>query len=115
MTKSIVITYQEGDESFLMTFFKRFGIQTNAFKNVSTDNVNVPQDVADDMDMESVQDLGKRLNKEHEELGFLPPRQNIDLSQLRGGFKNKMTNEEIDFLTKSWRNEWEQDLNNLPI
>lgn len=43
------------------------------------------------------------------ELSFIPPRENIKLSTLMGAYKNKMTNDEIDSLTKSWRNEWNRD------
>ena len=44
-----------------------------------------------------------------DEFGFIPPRQKIDLRALRGAFKHKMTIEEIDSLTKSWRDEWDRD------
>jgi uncharacterized protein YodC (DUF2158 family) len=45
MTKSIIITYQEADESFLMTFFKRFGIKTDVYQETE----GVPQRVADEI------------------------------------------------------------------
>lgn len=109
MTKSIVITYQEADESFLMTFFKKFGIITNPFKNIE-DSVVSPQPVAEVVVVEeSIDDLVKRLNQEHEDMGILPPRKKIDLTKLFGTFNNKMTVDEIDSLTKSWRNEWDRD------
>lgn len=41
---------------------------------------------------------------------FVPPRKRIKLSTLMGAYKHKMTNDEIDSLTKSWRNEWNQDI-----
>ncbi len=44
-----------------------------------------------------------------DESGFVPPRQKIDLRTLIGAYKNKMTIEEIDSLTKSWRDEWGRD------
>jgi nitrogenase molybdenum-iron protein alpha/beta subunit len=49
MTKSIVITYQEADESFLMTFFKRFGIKTKAVIHEVDHEDGVPQRVADEI------------------------------------------------------------------
>jgi hypothetical protein len=50
------------------------------------------------------------LRPELEEVeAIIPARKKIDLTQLFGAFKNKMTIEEIDTLTKSWRNEWERD------
>ncbi len=36
MTKSIIITYDESDESFLMTLFNRFKIKTKPAENVTT-------------------------------------------------------------------------------
>ncbi len=107
MTKSIIITYQEADESFLMTFFKKLGVQTNPFKNTQGEGVSLP--LAEGSAVENTADLLKRLNQEHEEMGILPPRKKIDLTKLIGAFDNKMTIEEIDSLTKSWRNEWERD------
>jgi uncharacterized protein YeeX (DUF496 family) len=38
-----------------------------------------------------------------------PARKKIDLSQLIGAFNHKMSIEDIDTLTKSWRDEWERD------
>lgn len=35
MTKSIIITYDESDESFLMTLFKRFKIKTQPTENIT--------------------------------------------------------------------------------
>lgn len=107
MTKSIIITYQEADESFLMTFFKKLDVQTNPFKNAQGEGVSQPK--AEGVAIENTTDLVKRLNQEHEEMGILPPRKKIDLTKLIGAFDNKMTIEEIDSLTKSWRNEWERD------
>ena len=42
MTKSIIITYQEADESFLMTFFKKLDVKTNPFKNTRGEGVSQP-------------------------------------------------------------------------
>jgi hypothetical protein len=108
MTKSIIITYQEADESFLMTFFKRFGVKTNYVKNATNDALLAY--VADISAEKNTEIRIKDLSGEQEEEAILPPRQYIDLSQLIGGFKNKMTIEEIESLTKSWRTEWEHDL-----
>ena len=105
MTKSIIITYQEADESFLMTFFKKLDVQTNPFKNAQGEVALQP--LVEGIDVENTDDLVKRLNQEHEEMGILPPRKKIDLTKLIGAFDNKMTIEEIDSLTKSWRNEWD--------
>ena len=44
-----------------------------------------------------------------DELAILPPRKPTDLTKLIGAFKSKMTVEEIDSLTQSWRNEWQRD------
>ena len=107
MTKSIVITYQEADESFLMTFFKKFGIQTNAFKKAANADESTP--VIKEITFTNGQNATQKELPEIDELDILPPRKNIDLSTLIGGFKNKMTIDEIDSLTKNWRNEWEQD------
>lgn len=38
MTKSIIITYDESDESFLMTLFNRFKIKTQATTIIATNN-----------------------------------------------------------------------------
>lgn len=107
MTKSIIITYQEADESFLMTFFKKLGVQTNPFKNAQGEGASQP--LAEGVAVENTADLLKRLNEEHEEMGILPPRKKIDLTKLRGALKLNMTIDEIDSLTKSWREEWERD------
>jgi hypothetical protein len=54
--------------------------------------------------------VSTNLRPELEEVqDIIPARKKIDLTQLFGAFKNKMTIEEIDTLTKSWRNEWERD------
>ena len=44
------------------------------------------------------------------ESDFLYPFQTTDITKLRGALKLDMTNDEIDFLTKSWRNEWNRDI-----
>ena len=107
MTKSIIITYQEADESFLMTFFKKLDVKTNPFKNTRGEGVSQP--LVEGIDVENTDDLVKRLNQEHEEMGILPPRKKIDLTKLRGALKLDMTIDEIDSLTKSWRDEWNRD------
>ena len=56
-------------------------------------------------------EVSTNLRPELEEVeAIIPARKKIDLTQLIGAFKNKMSIEEIDTLTKSWRNEWERDL-----
>lgn len=40
---------------------------------------------------------------------FWQPRKRTDITKLRGALKLNMTIEEIDLLTKSWRDEWERD------
>jgi RNase H-fold protein (predicted Holliday junction resolvase) len=121
MTKSIIITYQEADESFLMTFFKRFGVKTKQ------DNGGVPKRVADEIvvgfntikqyeqgevDLEDAYDLAEQLRQEQDEedtSDFWSPRKKTDITKLRGALKLNMTIEQIDSLTKNWRNEWERD------
>ncbi len=44
------------------------------------------------------------------ESDFLYPFQTTDITKLRGALKLDMTNDEIDSLTKSWRNEWNRDI-----
>jgi hypothetical protein len=66
------------------------------------------------MSKEMAADLHLQLEKMREEWDdhepdFLPPRKKIDLSTLRGKLKLDMTIDEIDALTKSWRDEWERD------
>ena len=40
---------------------------------------------------------------------IIPARKKIDLTTLRGKLKLNMTIDEVDSLTKSWRDEWERD------
>lgn len=55
--------------------------------------------------------VSTNLRPELEEVeAIIAARKKIDLTQLIGAFKNKMSIEDIDTLTKSWRNEWERDL-----
>ena len=55
--------------------------------------------------------VSTNLRPELEEVeAIIPARKKVDLTQLIGAFKNKMSIEDIDILTKSWRNEWERDL-----
>jgi hypothetical protein len=44
------------------------------------------------------------------ESDFWLPRQKIDLKQFRGALKLDISTDEIDSLTKSWRDEWSRDL-----
>lgn len=44
------------------------------------------------------------------ESDFWYPFQSTDITKLRGALKLDMTNDEIDSLTKSWRNEWNRDI-----
>ena len=44
-----------------------------------------------------------------EQAGIIPPRIDIDLSTLMGAYRHKMTNDEIDLITKNIRNEWDRD------
>lgn len=56
-------------------------------------------------------EVSTNLRPELEEVeAIIPAHKKIDLTQLIGAFKNKMSIEDIDTLTKSWRNEWERDL-----
>ena len=56
-------------------------------------------------------EVSTNLRPELEEVeAIIPARKKVDLTQLIGAFKNKMSIEDIDTLTKSWRNEWERDL-----
>lgn len=41
---------------------------------------------------------------------FWQPRKRTDITKLRGALKLDMTIDEIDSLTKSWRDEWERDV-----
>ncbi len=48
MTKSIIITFNEADESFLMTLFKRFKIKTKATVN-DEDNEPTKAEILNDL------------------------------------------------------------------
>lgn len=41
---------------------------------------------------------------------FWQPRKRTDITKLRGALKLDMTIDEIDSLTKNWRDEWERDV-----
>lgn len=49
MTKSIIITYNEADESLLMSLFKRFKIKTKPLISGDNDEEGVPARVAKDI------------------------------------------------------------------
>jgi hypothetical protein len=46
---------------------------------------------------------------EDDDSDFWQPRKRTDITKLRGALKLNMTIDEIDLLTKSWRDEWERD------
>ena len=55
-------------------------------------------------------DVSRNVYPELEEVeGIIPARKKIDLTTLRGKLKLNMTIDEVDSLTKSWRDEWERD------
>ncbi len=50
------------------------------------------------------------LNEQDEDdSDFWQPRKRTDITKLRGALKLNMTIDEVDSLTKSWRDEWERD------
>ena len=55
-------------------------------------------------------DVSRNVYPELEEVeGIISARKKIDLTTLRGKLKLNMTIDEVDSLTKSWRDEWERD------
>ena len=54
--------------------------------------------------------ISTNLHPELEEVeAIIPARKKIDITTLRGKLKLNMTIDEVDALTKSWRDEWERD------
>lgn len=47
--------------------------------------------------------------QDEDDSDFWQPRKRTDITKLRGALKLNMTIDEIDALTKSWRDEWERD------
>lgn len=41
MTKSIIITYKEADENFLMTFLKKMKVKTSVVSNSDSDEITI--------------------------------------------------------------------------
>jgi hypothetical protein len=55
-------------------------------------------------------DKSAGLNEQDEDdSDFWQPRKRTDITKLRGALKLNMTIDEVDSLTKSWRDEWERD------